>query len=42
MNSILRARELAAADVHSKIRDKVAQLHDEEARYLGAQEALGS
>lgn len=42
MNSILRARELAAADVHSKIRDKVAQLHDEEARYLEAHEALGS
>lgn len=35
-NSILRASEFSAANLHVKIRDKVAQLHSEEERVLGS------
>lgn len=34
-NAIRRAVEFAAADLHVKIRDKVAELHSQEARLLG-------
>jgi glycerol-3-phosphate acyltransferase PlsX len=37
-NAIRRAVEFSAAAVHKKIGDKVAELHDQEQRLLGAQE----
>jgi glycerol-3-phosphate acyltransferase PlsX len=37
-NAIRRAVEFSAAAVHEKIRDKVAELHDQEQRLLGARE----
>jgi phosphate acyltransferase len=38
-SSILRAVEFVSADLHTKIRDKVAELHDQEERLLGLQTA---
>jgi glycerol-3-phosphate acyltransferase PlsX len=40
-NSILRAVEFVAAELHHKIRDKVAELHSQEERLLGAQRSVG-
>lgn len=38
-NAIRRAVEFSTAEVHRKIRDKLAELHGQEQRLLGAQEA---
>jgi glycerol-3-phosphate acyltransferase PlsX len=35
-SAVRRAVEFCAADLHNKIRDKVAELHAREAQYLGA------
>jgi len=40
-NSILRAVEFVAAELHHKIRDKVAELHSQEERLLGARQSVG-
>jgi glycerol-3-phosphate acyltransferase PlsX len=40
-NSILRAVEFVTADLHHKIRDKVAELHSQEERLLGRQRSVG-
>ena len=39
-NSILRAAEFCEAEVHVKIRDKVAELHVQEACLLGDKRSL--
>ena len=40
-NSILRAVEFCEADVHIRLRDKVADLHDREDRLLRLSESQG-